>query len=87
MSSEEWYVQYLTYTRKSPEKRRWGNVYYCADWGPCGAEYPIIATRKPLDIDTALNRAIRVRAYMNYAFDFRIFNRRTKEIIPLDFIC
>ena len=82
----EWFVQFWTYTNKSLEKRVWGNIYYCADWGPTGAEYPIIDSRRPMDIDTALNRAIRVREYMNDAFSFRIFNKRTKEIIPLDFV-
>ena len=86
MSSKDWFIQFNTYTTDSPERRVWSNVYYCADWGSEGARFPIIATYKPMDIDTALNKAIRVRAYMHDAFSFRIFNRRTKEIIPLDFI-
>ena len=86
MSSKDWFIQFNTYTTDSLERRVWSDVYYCADWGPEGARFPIIHSRKPMDIDTALNKALRVRAYMHDAFDFRIVNKRTKEIIPLDII-
>ncbi len=70
---KEWHIEaWPLYYGPDYEEQSWGPIYYCPDWGGTGAEYPIIDSREPLEFDDALNRAIRIREYMNWAFEFRL---------------